>query len=163
MKVIFLDIDGVLNSVDWMKTIAPNSWKAGDGETQLDPAAVLRLDRVAKESGARIVISSTWRKIYRCGAIAGFLRRRGFTGEVIGETPDFSRLEPCERGTVDGRFERGHEIQAWLDEHPQVTHFAILDDDSDMAHLADHFVHTRHPSGLTDAHIPQLLKLLGVE
>ena len=27
---------------------------------------------------------------------------------------------------------RGHEIQEWLDKHPEVTRYAILDDDSDM-------------------------------
>ena len=156
-NVLFLDLDGVLNSVNWMSNVNPDFWIAEDGDTQLDPEAVMRLERVVRESGAKIVLSSSWRKLYEYKTIESFLRHHGFTGEVIGETPH--RVDFAERPA--GTYQRGWEIQAWLDEHPEVAHFAILDDDSDMAHLTDHFVHTKHPHGLQDEHIPQILKLLG--
>lgn len=57
---------------------------------------------------------------------------RSLPGEVIGITID------CKQFVDDGRFEfmdmveRGHEIQDWIDDHPEITHYVILDDDNDM-------------------------------
>jgi hypothetical protein len=150
MRVIFLDIDGVLNSVDWMMRGGSEIINYEDGGTQLDPKAVTLLESIVKNSGAKVVISSTWRRMYGYEQVAVFLRRHGFTGEVIGETPYF--YEP---GKV-----RGDEIQAWLDEHPEVKYFAILDDDSDMAHLMGRLVHTKYPHGLLPEHEPKILQLL---
>jgi len=162
MKALFLDVDGVLNSVDWMQQIdGRNAWDQADGGTQLDPAAVLRLERIVRETGALVVISSSWRKMYDPETIEGFLRRHGFTGKVIGETAHHIPME--ERTTEQqssGKYQRGWEIKAWVDEHPEVTHFAILDDDSDMDGVADHFVHTEYPHGLTDEHVRKVLDLL---
>lgn len=162
MKVVFLDIDGVLNSVEWIQRVGLDVWDQADGGTQLDPDAVKRLDLIVQMSEARIVISSTWRKMYDPPTIRGFLRRHGFTGEVIGETVHHIPME--ERTTAQqasGRYERGWEIKAWLDEHPGVTHYAILDDDSDMDGVREHFVHTQYPLGLRDEHVPRVLSLLG--
>lgn len=55
--VLFLDIDGVLNSVETMRS---GRWNAGT-ET-LDPENVERLDRLIQLTGAVVVVSSTWRK-----------------------------------------------------------------------------------------------------
>ncbi len=163
-KVIFLDIDGVLNSVDWMQRIdGCNIWDQADGGSQLDPEAVKRLEYIVSKTGAQVVISSTWRKMYDVATIEGFLRRHGFTGKVIGET--VHRIPTDERTTTQQMasvYQRGWEINAWLDEHPEVTHFVILDDDSDMDGVPDNFVHTRYPHGLVDWHFPKILSLLGV-
>lgn len=56
--------------------------------------------------------------------------------------------------------ERGHEIQRWLSEHPEVTSFAILDDDTDMAHLYDRLVLTDCEDGLQAEHVERLVVLL---
>jgi hypothetical protein len=63
---------------------------------------------------------------------------------------------------------RGIEIQTWLTgaapaHQPRfgpVTHFAILDDDTDMEHLYDHLVKVDDLQGLTKEYIPAILKLL---
>jgi hypothetical protein len=57
---------------------------------------------------------------------------------------------------------RGLEIQDWLDNHPGVTDFVILDDSSDMAHLMPKLIQTDDATGLTQAHVAPALRLLGV-
>jgi len=59
VNVVFLDLDGVLNSRAW--------WNLGRScglpwpVNQFDPNAVQRLNRLLSESGARVVLSSAWR------------------------------------------------------------------------------------------------------
>ena len=64
MKLIFLDIDGVLNSVAWQENRPPKEppglildalahWKRS-----LDPQCIERLNRIWQETGAAVVISS---------------------------------------------------------------------------------------------------------
>ena len=45
---------------------------------------------------------------------------------------------------------RGDEIHEWLELHPEVTRFVILDDDSDMKHLLPYLLRTHPCEGLTD-------------
>ena len=72
MKVIFLDIDGVLNSEEFWKTEAQHIRKKkaiAEGKSRdeasaianMNPIAVERIIRIVKETGAEIVVSSTWR------------------------------------------------------------------------------------------------------
>ena len=59
MKIIFLDFDGVLNP--------PNDVIRGTSydftETKFGPKAVINLNKILSETGAYIVVSSTWRKM----------------------------------------------------------------------------------------------------
>lgn len=133
MRVLFLDFDGVIVT-------------AHDRFTAGDQFAVFNLNRITDASGAKIVVSSTWRMGESVESLAAFLKKWGVTGEVIGLTPDHTV------STTRGLYvatERGHEIQAWLDHHPEVSEFIILDDDSDMAHLRHRWVkcHAHHGLG----------------
>ena len=56
--------------------------------------------------------------------------------------------------------ERGHEIQEWLDRHPETESFVILDDGTDMAHLASYLVNTDFANGLEDKHVSQAIEIL---
>jgi hypothetical protein len=51
-KIIFLDIDGVLNNSKWLKENKNNP---------IDPAAVNRINVIMQKTDAKIVISSSWR------------------------------------------------------------------------------------------------------
>jgi hypothetical protein len=142
MKVVFLDVDGVCNT--------PKEW----GKFFSDPAAafnrgcVTRLNVLA-EAGAKFVISSTWRLSHSPEEIAEFLVVNGFEypDAVIGATPVL-------------HVERGREIQLYLDGHPEVEVFVILDDDADMVHLDDMLVRTDAVDGLTDADVEKALEIL---
>jgi hypothetical protein len=58
---------------------------------------------------------------------------------------------------------RGHEIKAWLDDHIEVTHYAIVDDDCDMLpEQKPQFVQTFYEDGLTFAPFTKLCDIFGV-
>jgi hypothetical protein len=61
---------------------------------------------------------------------------------------------------------RGEEIIAWLEQHPEVEKYVILDDDDDAGdgvngwNLASHFIQTSPQNGLLDEHVNQLVNML---
>lgn len=158
MRVLFLDFDGVLNSERWMlaqpKTV--NFLRA------LDRAAVSLLAEIISRTQARIVVSSSWRRMYSLDALRAILVESGLPAscEVIAVTPALDR-------SPDGdKFVRGDEIQHWLDEASRgeqadkIELFAILDDDDDMAHLGHRLVRTSFKTGLDRAAVERTITLL---
>ncbi len=119
MKVIFLDIDGVLN-------VIPQGHDAYGGI--FHPEFVDNLERIINETDAKIVISSSWRHsgLQKMLEMWNF---RNLPGEVIGVTPDLYRFLDFEGQRT---MVRGDEIQATIDRHPEITNYVILDDDTDM-------------------------------
>ena len=163
MKILFLDIDGVLNDSAWMTTLkkgdeANRVYGSGDEWwiDMLEPRAMLLLNDLLERTGAKVVVSSTWRLRHTPEALQKLMEVRGFTGEVIGRTPRIS-------------LGRGIEIRQWLKEHPEVESFAIVDDDSDMEPHMDRLVQTswfgqpgpRGAGGLRPEHVDRLEGLLG--
>ena len=158
MKVLFLDIDGVLNSdrsflaykLNAVLNVEPNE----QVYNVIDPIAVNLLNLVLRHD-VKVVVSSTHRKFHpELPALRNYLVELGVRGDVIGATVDGWQLK-----WEDGR--RGAEIQEWLDRHPHVTHFAILDDDSDMLdHHAPNFVHIDGRVGLSTHNVQRLQKIL---
>lgn len=147
LKVIFLDVDGVLNSHAWFKGHGHDR-----GLGHLDPEACARMQRLVERTDARIVVSSTWRLLHKLNALRSMFRARGLTGAVIGATP------------AHPRDVRGVEIQQWLDAarltntHP--TNIVIVDDDSDMAHLAPWLVKTHFDRGFTEWELDRAVEML---
>lgn len=119
MKVIFLDIDGVLN-------VIPQGRDAYGGI--FHPEFVDNLERIIDETGAKIVISSSWRHS-GLQKMLDMWKFRNLPGEVIGVTPDLYRRVDFEG---ERKMVRGDEIQAILDQYYQITNYVILDDDDDM-------------------------------
>ena len=123
-RVLFLDCDGVVNSerADW-EHMAP--WP-------LEERCAAEVDRIVAATGAEIVISSVWRNGNEAPKV---LAARW---PVTGKTPNVNH------GKV-----RADEIRAWLAAHPDVTRWAVLDDDAD-ADLGDgSFFRTTFADGLT--------------
>ena len=54
MKIIFLDIDGVLNSSN-SKTYAPSGFHG------LESSKLKRVNQIINKTNARVVLSSTWK------------------------------------------------------------------------------------------------------
>jgi hypothetical protein len=106
MKVIFLDIDGVLNSDQ-----TPNPRKL---PYVVDRKLLTRLKRLLQRTGAKVVLSSTWRY-----DPAGLFSAKHHKVSFIGVTPDMPHRP------------RRDEILAWLKKHPKVVRFAVIDDDDD--------------------------------
>jgi hypothetical protein len=154
MRVLFLDLDGVLNRRRHFSSLPPDRTASEvEYDNSFDRACVARLNAIVERTGCHVVISSTWRLLNSQGKIARCLRRHGFAHErrIIGVTPDLPHRV------------RGHEIQAWLDAHPGVTAYAILDDNSDMAHLLPRLVQTSFDTGLQDEHVETVVRMLTTE
>ncbi len=153
MKVLFLDIDGVLNSADWFRARQPRQLHG-----KIDPAAVRLLNEALERTGDVCVLSSSWRLWHGLGDTKDAMCANGFRGVLLDTTPD------CARETAGGLFigaERGAEIQEWLNAHPDVTAFAIVDDSKDMGPLARQLVRTTWQSGLEREHVERLVEMLG--
>jgi hypothetical protein len=149
MKVLFLDFDGVMN----------NYGDFGRGPDPINPAAVGRLNTIVAQTGARVVISSSWRLKYTLESLRARLGAVGFTGEVVDCTPGLDAT-----GSVfdaDPRSARCREIQAWLGAQPEPPEsFAILDD-ADLEAMAAYHVRIDPVTGLCDEHIDTVIALLG--
>lgn len=143
MKIIFLDIDGVLNH----KAIFTEFQRVVD---VVDPECVRRLNTIHARTGAVICVSSTWR--HRMANTERVLKAAGLKVPIIGKTPDLMS-EP-----------RGAEIRKWLEEKV-VESFVIIDDDTDFdAELTKSFVKTSmEDGGLLDHHVEAAVSILGAK
>jgi len=100
MKYIFLDIDGVLNSDIYMASSGYLAECAALGlknvgydviskahHLHLDPTAIKIFNSLVEKSGAKVILSSTWRKKYSIDEMNAMLKGRGATFEISGVTP----------------------------------------------------------------------------
>jgi hypothetical protein len=143
MKVIFLDFDGVI-------TIPPKWYLQAD--------LIKNVKKIVDETGAKIVVSSSWRM------------------STIEETIDkmIGRPKRCPRNKmlnwfIDNLYDvthtykglRGQEIKDWLNEHNDIENYVIIDDDGDfLDEQLYHFVQTNYEDGLTDAETKRAIKVL---
>jgi hypothetical protein len=156
VRVLFLDIDGVLNHVNTRDQRVPSDEDLLP--IPIAPECMSRLNRLVVETGAKVVISSSWRKFACWQDLGAALVRHGLVADVIGETPDLvndavwlDRWRMREGAPFEyERMERGWEIREWLAAHHEVTEFVILDDCSDMAELRPWLVLTEPLEGLDD-------------
>lgn len=146
MKYIFLDFDGVMNTPATL-----HNGKIG----ALDHEFVARFNDVVRKTGAKVVISSTWRLFKNIAEVilaAGFL-----IDEFEGMTP--SLFDPA---NPEKKFCRGDEIAKWMQESGvEIDRYAILDDDEDMLpEQQSHFFKTETAHGLTQDIADRLIQYL---
>lgn len=153
MKIIFLDIDGVLNSVDTAIAffrLKPHT----TNEDRLDQVSIELLRRIVEVTGAGIVVSSTWRLGRTKEDFQEIFSVYGWEDfPYIGQTEVIRSPGIC----------RGHEIQKWIDDH-KINHddYIILDDDSDMLESQkDRFIHVSNVNGLRSKHYCAAIRLFG--
>lgn len=147
MKVLFLDIDGVLNTHKTRLLHGDVFINTVGVKDKLDPYGSLFIKRLS-QYGIQIVLSSVWRSGVR------FVeeKEKAFSFPIIDRTPWYPFP-----GSI-----RGDEIKLWLDAHPEVTHYCIVDDDSDMLEeQKPFFVQTKHQEGITFEDMEKICKILG--
>ena len=178
MRVIFLDVDGVLNSERYALRLEQRHRELGHAEPaspkrettcdcfklyhQIDRAAIARLNLLVRVTGAKIVVSSTWRKLFDLPELHRIFSEHGLVAELVGATPE-GHKEPAllEAYGHPERVFRGYEIDYWLRQHPEVEKFVILDDGSDMAMHKNRLVQTDCDDGLLDEHVELAIRVLG--
>jgi hypothetical protein len=125
MKVLFLDIDGVVNNAT---TTQRSGLFVG-----IDPLLAFRVGKIQLDTGCEVVLSSAWR-LFPDGRAEVEQR----VVPIMDITPD-----------LEGKTDRGCEVLAWLKDHPEVTHHAILDDNADF-HKDQPLFKTMTHIGITD-------------
>lgn len=167
-KIIFLDFDGVLNCATWFSVTSKRKYKKARGKAKadlklqaknaalaaIDPAAVMLINSIIQHTSAVVCVSSTWRLNFTVTELQDMLELRGFKGKVIGRTPNAIVLP-----VGIEKYERGHEIQSWLDNNSAGS-FCIIDDSNDMAHLLPKLVQTEWIYGLQPQHADMCIDLL---
>lgn len=152
-KLIFLDLDGCINNRTTMDRFPSFD---EDSIYVVEPSCMKALNRIMEETGAMVVVSSTWRFQWPARSLMQMaLSARGFHGLVEGCTP-----------RLPGEVTRGREIQAWLNDHNGPRQwpnpkFVVIDDDSDISPFEDRFVHTNFEFGLTEEDADKAIALLG--
>lgn len=154
MKVIFLDIDGVLNYTDWYDDDR-NPGNLDGQESDLDPLCVDRIIKICNDTGAKVVISSDWRISWYGTQLR--LGRMGLDENfVIDKTPE--RIWIMVPGYDHSR---GAEINDWLSSHPECDNYVIIDDRTDFKdNQMGNFIHINHKIGLTDENMNQAIAIL---
>ncbi len=169
MKVVFLDIDGVLNTMRKdVEKKAMYSLPTRRGTIHpypLDCEAIKHLNTATEATGAKIVISSNWRYAFSSRedlkTLADYLKFCGMTGEVIGRTPMPHEMD---ESLIVESIPRGMEIQHWIDRNSRgnwiVDGFVIVDDNQDMAFLMHKLVITDPIVGITEANAKAMIEQL---
>ena len=153
-KIIFLDIDGVLNTKYWYGQMDRKTPKDQYGYT-FDPTSVANLTKIIKKTGADIIISSSWKEM-GLYVMQSMWKDRQLPGKVIDITPGYmsdemllnADLNDIDLDCIDIR---GYEIKGWLTLHgADVNNYVIIDDMDDiLPEQESYFVLTDPEVGLT--------------
>ncbi len=154
MKILFLDIDGVLVN---RQSFHDRKWKHANAH----PDCVAALYRILAATGA----SSTWRIGQKLVDLREIINLRfGVEGPVIDKPPRLltETRHAGKPGQIVLAAERGDEIGKWLETHERhpIESYVILDDDSDMGKHKHRLVQTKFDEGLTMAHAERAIALL---
>ncbi|MBR6657666.1 MAG: hypothetical protein IKL18_05810 [Oscillospiraceae bacterium] len=162
MKIIFLDIDGVLNSDSWNQK-HENEIKNG---ILVDEEKVKILSKLIKTTGAKIVLHSGWRfwfddsflpirkeseilmKLLNKNNIHFYDFTPDLTTEEIRKSKNFSKVKP-------------NEILLWLKKHSDISSWVVIDDlDLNNKIISDHQIKPDSKIGLSSSDIEKAVKLL---
>lgn len=169
-KIIFLDVDGVLNCRDYIN----------DATNDIDPSKVQMIADLCNKTNAKVVITSSWRgsKNYT-PHIYTILRQTldTYNVPVIGDAPyielefvqtrrtrNTTALTDCD--TFKYGTGRGAEVKHYIDEHHTEKYVIFDDEDWDWKSygLAEHWCkstyYSKHHGGLQQSHINKALTLL---
>ena len=161
-KVIFLDIDGVLNSNFWNED---HQREISDGK-YIDIEKVKLLSELVKKSGASIILHSGWRFWFDEDAqptrseakyLTELLKSEGMI--VAGMTPDLTTEEIRKAKRFSAV--KADEILTWLKDHPETENWVVLDDlELHNEEIASFQVMTDAEQGLTEEDVERALKML---
>ena len=138
MKVLFLDVDGVVNKRENYDR------SRNTGPYPIDSYCAFLVGRIQLQTGCEVVLSSSWR--HHPEGVQNVSER---VVRLLDKTPYLPGI-------------RGDEVQAWLDKYPEFDKYAILDDDMDFyVYQAPHYFKTRFEDGLTDEIAEAVIEHLG--
>lgn len=148
-KIIFLDVDGVLNSEETgFGGFFPMDKKIDKSDTKWGDVLVNRVRRIVEATGADIVISSTWRRYFDIPKFKEMFALYGWD-----KVPIVDMTPKLHQG-------RGIEVNAWLNKHI-VDRYLILDDvDQFLIDQKPFYVQTSIMTGITENDVKRAINIL---
>lgn len=149
MNIIFLDVDGVLNSLTHAKELYLKNKRPYSGyDFPFDARCLNNLKYLVEETNSYIVITSSWR-IHREGReiLLFELKKYNLDTRVIGYTDVLHQR-------------RGEEVKAYLNKLDCDVNYIILDDDNDFDGLEEYLIKTSFQNGLTKKDVELGIKKL---
>lgn len=152
-KVIFIDVDGVLNSSDCY-----------DKETGVDLyfPYIKNLYKIVSKTNAALILTSTWKLFWNKENI-----RCDKSGKDLNEYLAKCNLYIKDTTKETNLFERGKGIRMYLDNHPEIVHYIVIDDeifrDYEKYDILPHLIKTQYQDpngGLRKEHVDKAIKLL---
>lgn len=155
-KIIFLDVDGVLNSWKEVKRLPKGSY----GLLGTFDIHVERLARIVKQTGAKIVLSSSWRSGFY------FTEDKHFQEHITDKFKQFG-IEVFSTTGFDLDRNRGKEILAWILLHNKPIDTILIIDD-EVKDISEFFnkkriIKTSMKKGLQEKDVKKAIKILGKE
>ena len=155
MKIIFLDIDGVLNGAfsrhigDADENAVVRSWDNPHGDyVELSILNILR--RIIEQTGAKVVITSSWAHSDEDGVNIG----------IMMDIPTIDKT-----WCTGGSLQRGESVLDWIDSH-DVESYIIIDDaghnmyESYNSRLWSRMIHTNGRLGMQPSDEPKAVHML---
>lgn len=150
MKLIFLDVDGVLND---------HQFSERAGSCSITARCVRNFNLLLDATGAKIVLSSAWRyMVPGAMSLKGFeylLRTHGVVAgiEIVGATPRDEEVPT-----------RGQQISEWIKANGEPEAYVVIDDmQFDIQDWGHPLVMTEGFDGLKDADVRQAIRILNGE
>lgn len=167
--IIFLDFDDVLNTEKYYCELKSKGLPSNDKYGQLfDPEAVANLRKIIDATGARIVVSSSWRYM-GLNVLQRMWYDRDLPGRILDITPLHlldDKLRDTDLTQVDVlSLCRGNEIKWYFDEvldaNSNSRRFVIFDDLKDvLPELQDHFVRIDPIVGITEEDVERAIEIM---
>lgn len=143
--IMFLDIDGVLVTLRSHFAV-----KQRGIMRFFDPVGIMLLNRLHEEHDVEFVVSSTWSSVHDIH-VTDMLKCAGFRGEFHKDWTTPKKLSSS----------RGLEINLWLEDHPKIKNYIILDDGSDFTEEQKKYhVQTDIDDGILSKHWIQIEKII---
>ena len=151
LPILFLDLDGPFFSSRAMvfpenqdeslfPSSLPETIKTMAGYWKMDPVAVAMINKVVEITNAEIVVSSSWREVCSKEDIEVLfsLNRLFVNFHKDWKTQSFMTMH------------RSREIHDWIEDHPEVTKWVAIDDDSTMKNIKEeHRLHVSFEDGIS--------------
>lgn len=157
MKIIFIDMDGVFNRYEdpFYLTLNVNGMRNTIEKSTVEYFNYI-LSKLSEDT--KVVVSSSWRAMFETAQ--EFCEVTGFPLERFHED-----WRTYNAGKGENNERRAYDIEQWLDYHPDVRGYVILDDIDfhfDRILGKGHFIKTDPKNGLTLFDVERMLKILGV-
>lgn len=168
---LFLDLDGVLNTMDYSDRLIENGLSDTDEDGAIfDPNAIEQLRAIIEGAHPKIILSSTWRFKGK-DWIKQLWQKRNLPGEIYGLTPALENV--CFKNMEGGHNSfsvypygtRGLEINEWFRKNVKGKHqpycYAIIDDEDDFLSIqSDYLVLTDPRRGITEKDAYKAIRIL---